>query len=828
MLILLAIAAALAAEPSPPALVDQIPPTYPASELASGRSSAVLLELDVRADGTVADARIAESGGEAFDAAAIQAALSFRFTPATDERGQAVPVTILYRTVFEPDLAPPVVLQGRVRAAGTREVLSGYRLLLERGERTVVALTDGEGSFELAGLEPGTWTLSVAEAGWRLDPVTVTVVEGQRVDVDVRPVLSAPWEAREDGVSEEIVVEGRAAAPEVTERLLSQEEARYLPGTNGDIVRVVQNLPGVARPPLNIGQLIIRGTAPEDSAYYLDGARIPSVFHFAGFSTVLAGDSIAEIAFLPGNYGVRYGRTLGGVVDLRVDDALPERNRGYVSVDLFQSAAFVEQRWDDVSLQVSGRRSYADVFLNPVLAGVSDSTIRVPRYFDLQAHMTSRTAHGRFDALLLASDDRFSVVGQDADEVEQTTIGLSDTFQKLRLRSVEQLGGGPWRNEASLIAGPERRNFEFDGGVAYEEPFTVGLREELLRSPSGRWGLGWRLGVDAELGRYRYDYAIPLYGAPERADTFRLAPAAYLEPTIDLGAVQVVPGVRVDGLLLGTGYGATAIDPRLATRLELGATALKASAGGYSQFGTVRQLVEQPDLGPARSWQVSAGVEQRIGPDLSAELVGYHAWLDDLVSGREDAFRFFSGPPPIGPLDTDPYANDGTGRVAGLEALVRYADERTAAWVSATFSRSTRVDRPGEERALFEYDQPVVLTALASRELPRRWRIGIRARYGSGNPYTPVVNRTYDLDQQAYRPVYGELDGARLPAFWSLDTRVDKDWVFRSWTLTAYVDVQNTTNNANVEVMSWNTDYSEEDPVTSIPAVPVFGLRGEW
>ena len=255
---------------------------------------------------------------------------------------------------------------------------------------------------------------------------------------------------------------------------------------------------------------------------------------------------------------------------------------------------------------------------------------------------------------------------------------------------------------------------------------------------------------------------------------------------------------------------------------------MKASAGGYSQFGTVRQLVEQPELGPSRSWQVSAGVEQRLGPDLSAELVGYHAWLDDLVSGREDAFRFFSGPPPIGPLDTDPYANDGTGRVAGLEALVRYADERTAAWVSATFSRSTRLDRPGDERALFEYDQPIVLTALASRELPRRWRIGVRARYGSGNPYTPVVNRIYDLDQQVYQPVYGALDGARLPAFWSLDTRVDKDWVFRGWTLTAYVDVQNTTNNANVEVMSWNTDYSEEDPVTSIPAVPVFGLRGEW
>ena len=68
----------------------------------------------------------------------------------------------------------------------------------------------------------------------------------------------------------------------------------------------------------------------------LDGAPIPNVFHFAGLSTVINGDAIAEIALLPGNYGVRYGRTLGGVVDLRLDTQLPERSRGYVSVESVQ------------------------------------------------------------------------------------------------------------------------------------------------------------------------------------------------------------------------------------------------------------------------------------------------------------------------------------------------------------------------------------------------------------------------------------------------------------------------------------------------------------
>ena len=84
------------------------------------------------------------------------------------------------------------------------------------------------------------------------------------------------------------------------------------------------------------------------------------------------------------------------------------------------------------------------------------------------------------------------------------------------------------------------------------------------------------------------------------------------------------------------------------------------------------------------------------------------------------------------------------------------------------------------------------------------------------------------LDARAFRPVYGDVDSARLPPFWSLDVRVDKDWVYKNWTLTAYLDLQNATNNQNVEVMAWTFDYAEEDPITSIPVVPAFGVRGEW
>ncbi len=137
-------------------------------------------------------------------------------------------------------------------------------------------------------------------------------------------------------------------------------------------------------------------------------------------------------------------------------------------------------------------------------------------------------------------------------------------------------------------------------------------------------------------------------------------------------------------------------------------------------------------------------------------------------------------------------------------------------------------NRPDEEEVLFVYDQPLVLTALFSHELPKRWRIGARFRYRAGNPYTPVVNRQLDLDRQQFVPVYGERDAERLRAFRQLDVRVDTDWVLDAWTLTAYLDVQNATNAQNIEAIGWTFDYSEERPTTGLPVLPAFGLRGEW
>ena len=138
-----------------------------------------------------------------------------------------------------------------------------------------------------------------------------------------------------------------------------------------------------------------------------------------------------------------------------------------------------------------------------------------------------------------------------------------------------------------------------------------------------------------------------------------------------------------------------------------------------------------------------------------------------------------------------------------------------------------RQHRIGELR-LFAYDQPFVVNALISQQLPKNWRLGARVRYSAGNPYTPVVNRIYNLNERSFQPVYGPRDSGRIAPFFAVDVRIDRKYVFRTWSFTAYLDIQNVTYAKNVELMSWSYDYSKEEPIEGQPPFPAFGFRGEW
>jgi hypothetical protein len=253
--------------------------------------------------------------------------------------------------------------------------------------------------------------------------------------------------------------------------------------------------------------------------------------------------------------------------------------------------------------------------------------------------------------------------------------------------------------------------------------------------------------------------------------------------------------------------------------------------GLFSQFPDPRELDPDADgnadLISESSWQYSVGAEYPITQELKLDASVFYNSLNRLVVGRGDRFAFFTGPPLVGPKDTESYANLGTGLIYGFESQLRYDGDGFLALLATTISRSERVDRNGDTR-LFAYDQPFLINALFSKTLPKNWRLGGRVRYGAGNPYTPVQNSVYDLNRRQFVPVYADYDSGRLPAFFSLDVRIDRTYIFKTWSLTAYLDIQNLTNNSNLELMAWSYDYENEEPITGNPLFPAFGFKGDF
>ena len=811
-----------------PTVVYEAPAVWPVEDAPEGGQAAVRLELDVSDTGRVLEARVLEAPSEAFADAAIEAMDATRFSPATVD-GEAVAVTITYLLQFSLDVTARPSVEGIVRQAGTRAPLEGVVVeLVGPQDALAIAVSGPDGSFVAYDLAPGPWIVRATGPGIRLDEVPVEVRDDNVVTVKLYANSDRPWE---EEVDEEVEVVSRLQAAEVSERRLSTTEAMSLPGSNGDILRAVLNFPGIARPPLGIGQLIVRGTDATDTRYYVDGVRIPQVFHFGGLSTVLNGDVIDDIRFLPGNYSVRYGDALGGTLDLVTRVAAPERSNGFVSIDVYQAAAYIEQRLGDkTDLTLSGRRSYADAVLGPILGSFGGgNSFQAPRYYDAQARVVHRVdGGGVLDALIAFSDDQFRLLG---DDDENVAFGLSTTFLTGTLGYRTPTGKG-WQSETRVVAGPERQAFTLGGEEAFEEAIALGLRQEVSRPVPQGGMFGWRFGLDLRASAFRFRLG-GLAGTPDdEGEGWRVRPALYAENTLRVGALDITTGLRGASMTIPGVTTLWSLDPRLAITAGVGPTTrLVATMGRYSQFPESRELLESsrgnPDVRPSWSLQASLGVSQQLPRGMSIDVTGFYSELNDLVVGREDRFEFTSGPPSPRREDSGDYRNDGSGRVFGGELLFRLSQRRTNVWVAGTVSRATRQAGPGEAETLFAFDQTLVLNALATYTLPKRWTLGGRVRVGTGNPYTPIVNRVQDASSRGFIPIFGT-EQERVRTFWALDIRIDKEWVFKKWALTLYLDIQGITDGGNTELIGYSYDYATEQPIRSTPPLPAFGLKGSW
>jgi outer membrane receptor protein involved in Fe transport len=635
----------------------------------------------------------------------------------------------------------------------------------------------------------------------------------------------------------EVVVRGERVRREVTRQVLPAEEVAKAAGSQGDTLKAVLNLPGVARPQFGAGTLVLRGASPGDSRVFLEGQELPILYHFGGLRSTVNPRFLDAVEFLPGNFSADYGRAMGGVVEVRLRDPARDAFRGQVSASLYDAGFALEGPVGEWAVGGAFHRSWIDTILSAVLPDDAGFSFDVaPRYYDYQLVAVRPLWDGKLRLTWYGSMDRFSLLFDDPQEDPKIsgTLRGGIFFHGLQARHEGKVTA-LLRHDTSLQLSLQR----FDTQFGPEFFFDLDVWQGSLRSA---WTLALaerleaRAGLDVVLAPVTIRANVPRppqEGEPDtpvstrptqgvRQTLTNYEPAAFAELRWrPVPSLTVTPAVRVDWFRSIESW---AVDPRLSARLELGAdTAVKAGIGSYQQAPEPPESardIGNPDLGPERSVHVSAGVERRLPwANATVEATGFWKRLDRLVV-LNPATEF----DPAAPV----YLNEGTGRIHGAELLLRARGERWFGWLAYTFQRSLREDGFGRAERPFDFDQPHILTALASWAFRPGWTAGARFRLVSGNPDTPVTGSVLDAQTGVFVPVYGRVNSERLPAFHQLDLRIDRTWTYDTWKLTAWLDVQNAYNRGNPEGWTYRYDYRERTPLTGLPILPIVGVQGEW
>jgi TonB family protein len=880
-------------EPPPleklPEVLKFVEAEYPAEALRAGVEGNVLLEILINEKGVVGSAAVVQGVRADLDSAAAKAVRAFSFSPAM-AGGEAVPVMIQYEYRFSAraqvqSIPAYVNLSGSLIEKGTRSPVPEGMVVVEfldtladsslavpfsmyleqigtfEGQYVedgrLVTLTDAEGKFSLQSLPAGPIKLRFPISGYM--PVTADekIVKGEAQEVLYRL-------RRESYDEYELVVYGKAEKKEVAKKTLTIAEIQRIPGFGGDAVKVVSALPGVARPSFISGEIIVRGAEDGDSQKYIDGVVLPRVYHFGGLKSVYPSTFLEAVDFYPGGFGVRYGDVTAGIIELRGRPGKTDRWHGEIDVNFFDASLAVEGPIMDstLTLQTGGRYSY----LGPTIEAATKElpTSIVPYYWDAMVRMDYQPG-GEHDYFLTlhSTKDRLDVISDVSSPGSEDIAGDSSGTSQLNLNSLNlmMLAGAEtpfakvWKNELSLSLTQQVDSLQAFGFANTEFDLLITqFKDEVQFKPSEMFKL--HLGLDMSYAWVEYHLRIMSGDGPVRSDLEQNFSnlGAYVESEIKpFKNWLLIPGVRYDyfnTLKAGEpGY-------RLSTRWEyIPGLTMKGAFGTYSQMPVPRgQSIDStwgnPDLPPTTAWHSVIGHEWQINDLISLDVQGYYNFQDNIAQQTTQL------DPTTG--EAYNYLPQMDGRMYGVETMLRHdRGKRFFGWIAYTLSRSERrspepytgsgggggqptggvsdeLDWDENEWVIYEKDQTHNFQLVTSWRLPYDWETGFKVRYVTGNPQTPLEAYTddsylYNADQVTYVSEDGEPFSERMDPFFQIDFRVDKNFIYDSWMLGVYLDVQNLNYffYNSPESYSYNYDGSEREVVGSL-ILPTIGINAKF
>jgi TonB family protein len=867
-------------ELTPPELEADSPARYPAELAGSGVEGAVELLLLIDESGEVAEAVLSSSPNPLLAEAALHAAAGLRFVPAK-LAGSPVAVRIRFSYRFlAPAAAAPApaadapkqplaTVVGLVRAKGRRTPIPGAALQLE--DRPVVE-AGPDGRFELQVPAGERIEIDVSAPGFRNRRFRESLKQGEKVEVlyGLEPIRINPYET---------VVRGERERTEVSRVSLHAEEVREVPGTMGDPFRVVMLMPGVSSVLSGVAYPVVRGASPASTGYFLDGIRVPLLFHEFLGPAVVHPDFIDGLDFYPGAAPPQYGRLLGGVIEGHVSKPR-EQIHATLYADLINAGLYLEAPIErtGTSLTLAGRLSYTPWILalaaNAVMPAPAPGRTNpqlVLEFWDYQGRIEQDLPVGKLRLLAFGSSD---TVGTASSDPLNDTFTESVSFHRIDLRWKGAVGDSEL--EAGATYGLD--HIELKSFAAADSP-TGQRQESLFAIDENSWAVKgtWTarltpqvrsmVGLDFEQRRARTTFAaeeIP-FVMPLEIGTF----AGFwgqVVAEVDDKAWTLIPGLRLDSLR-GGGIEHFVVEPRLTVRRTLlEDLTVKGGAGLYHQAPTT--LIDLPLIdvaglrwGVQEAAQLDAGVEWKPwhGIEVTADVyfnpllrtIELSPFGSGLPSAPQDPVPLGGG---AGGAEDDDFAASlrSNGYAYGFEVMIRHPlGGNWFGWLSYSLQQSTRYatfDRLDANGAVvgresgylpYAFDQTHVLNAVLSYQFPYGVTAGAVFHLNTGRPEAGGLTSWTQVEGGDGRggprwvPVSrDQVD--RLPLFWRVDLRLAKTWAKEAFNVTLYLDVLNVSAQSEIVSFNYGYDYSASEPkllksATGVPViVPILGLKASY
>ncbi len=720
------------------------------------------------------------------------------------------------------------VLHGTIRDATDGSPLEFANVLIEGTNFGTSANADGE--YELRNVPPGRYNIRFSYIGYR----TRTIYEIQisrnrdlRLDVELEP------DAQQLG---EIVIRpspfNRTEESPVSKRTVSTSEIERAPGGNRDISRVVQSLPGVAT---GIGgfrnDLLVRGGAPGENAFYLDGVEVPTINHFTtqgasgGPVGLINVDFIREVDFYSGAFPANRGNALSSVMELRQRSGTD--NYGFTATvgasDLGVTAE--GPAGENADFIFSYRRSYLQ-FLFELL-----ELPFLPTYNDMQFRFRYRpSTNHEFTLIGLGAIDDFSLnTGANDTEQQRYILGYLPVNEQwnytggLRYRnfgdnrtttvvlSRNKLNNRAFKYENNDSSNPENLILDYtseetENKARVENEFqagsyrlNVGANYEFARYTNETFN---RISIPGENDVRTVDFEseLPLH----QWGFFAQASSNYFGRRLSLSA-----GFRMDAANYSdaTNNLTEQFSPRLSLSLYLtGNLSFNANTGIYYQLPPYtilgyrdengRLVNRDNDITWIRANHYVAGFEYLPRESLIFTMEGFLKQYRNYPFLTRDGVSLANMGSDFGVIGNEPAEPTSRGRAYGIEFLAQqklYRDfygilSYTLFW--SEFDNADGINIPSS------WDNRHLVSVTAGKQFSGGWDVGFRWQLLGGTPFTP-----YDLERSSRQevwdvnnlglPDYTRLNEKRLGTFHQLDIRVDKRFFFDRFNITTYLDIQN-------------------------------------